>query len=210
MIFDGEERPAIVSSSAHVDDGSEAVAAQASALLDPSDICPNSANESSTFATAERSSSGGGGSSAAAMPRRPSSTPGSSSRRRVGTKPRSLRPKSGVVKSDCENNNQNTHVRTRGVLYDRSINSCGRHLRALSASEEKNMEKKGHHQRDAGKSTSLISLTTISTPTTFTTGSGLGLGLEFLAFRDKYTDVVVREAKAKILLACHEVRERYN
>lgn len=208
MICDGEEGPITVGSSARVDDGSEAVAAQASALLDHGSICPNSTNKLHALETAERSSSCSGGSLAAATPRRPNSTPGSSSGRRVGTEPRSLRPKSGVVTSGCGNNNRGINVRPRGVLYDRSINSCARHLRALSDSEKKKIEK-GHHQRDSAKSTSIISLTTISTPSTFTTGTGLGLGLEFLAFRDKYTEVVVREAKARILLACHEVRERY-
>lgn len=126
-----------------------------------------------------------------ATPRRPNSSSEPQSNRCVRKDPhRFLRPKRGGMTPWSRRRGAPTSA-VKGDLYDRSIKSCAQQLKMSSVSKQ-NGDRNQPEQR----------------PTT-TTKRG-GIGLEFLAFRDKFTEVAVRQAKAQVLLANHAVRELHD
>lgn len=198
-------RPAVATGDCvHGEDGTKPTDINTSACLEHSERFPNSTDSVATaegrvIDTTQRCS----GDSMTVTPRRPSSSLESSSNRRTRKEThRSLRPRSGGMTPWGGRGGAPTFA-GEGGLYGRSIKSCARHLRLSSDSDENNDK-----SQPEAKPTSLISFTTMSTPTTVTKGGGIAL--EFLAFRDKFTEVAVRQAKAQVLLANHAVREPHD
>lgn len=180
-------------------------------LISPSPTAATTTNDSLQKHSGQHNKSSSGRSTVGnsiATPRRPSSNSvaSPSSRRLWKQSHRSLRSRGGDALGTSVLEGEELSP-VYGGLYGRSTRSCGRHPTMGSASADNNNisdEKNHHHRRHrhSGEQSTMAMFTP-----TMATKTG-GVSLSFLAFRDKYTDLAVREAKAQILLANHVVRRR--